>query len=501
VGIKLEPLKGQKTSDKEKLFDLQRLAVGYYHYVLTKLAEGDVARKYFEKRGIKQETILNFKLGFAPYRYESLSKFLKEKHKYQNKDLVDSGLAIETSKGVLDRFRGRVILPIFDHRGNAVALAGRILPEFDNGKTGKYINSPESDIYHKSRSVYGLNVSRSQIKRANRVVVVEGPLDAISSFQSGIQNVIAIQGSAMTEEQVTLLSRYAKTFVFALDSDFAGNNAAMRAITQAQLKGVDILVADMDPYKDPDEFAQNDPGGYKKALDNAIGVWDFMINLALERHDKTTGSGKAAISRELTPVLASIPDQIVRSHYIGLLAQKLGVPTEAVSQQVSKSSSAFAVAEKEFDESTEQNKTRREILEEKTLSLSFINNPAKLIDEKLLGMLSVPILKKIAEFYINKKSDKSKFEAKNFLGKLPSELKDRFSELLLQDDFDNGEFKKEYEMSRYELELIYTKEKLNELARLISEYEEKNQEQKLAQTQQEFSNLSKRLAQLQELEI
>ncbi len=505
AGIKLEPLKGGVSSDKEKIFDLQKLAANYYKYILSKHPEGQVARDYIKNRGLTQEVVEQFNIGFATERLNALSMFLKSKHGYLDKDLVEAGLSIQTQRGLMDRFRGRVIFPIYDHRGSVVALAGRILPQYDNGKMGKYINSPETAIYHKSKSLFGLNVSRGDIKRANKAVVVEGEIDAISSWQAGIKNVVAIKGSALTEEQVILLSRYARVFILALDADFAGNSAAIKAITQAQIKGVDILVADMAPHKDPDEFAQKDPDGYKKALEKAIGVWDFMIDISLKRHDRSSGEGKSAISREVTPVLASIPDKIVQSHYVGVLAQKLGVPADAVAMEVQKQgySQVYRPGEtkKEGDKVPDLPTSRREMLEERVLSLFFQAQLEGYLDNKLCSMFSTPALKKIAQFYVDNYQKESAFEPKDFYQTLPAELRERYSQLALRQEAEKDEIEKELKLTRHELELMYLKEELGKIAAQISEYESGGKKEKLAQAQQEFTNMSKRLAQIQEMDI
>lgn len=503
AGVKLEPIKGSKTTDnKERLLEMHAIAVRFYQYILLKHPTGSVGREYLQKRGIQQKTIEQFMIGFSPNKVTALTSFLKTNHHYSDKELIESGLVVQTQRGLIDRFRGRVIFPIVDHRGNAIALAGRILPEFDTGKVGKYINSPETPIYHKSKSLYGIFATRSAIKRAGKAVVVEGEVDAISSWQAGIQNVVAIKGSALTEEQVLLLSRYARTFVLALDADFAGNNAALKAITQAQLKGVDILVADMHPHKDPDEFAQKDSEGYKKALENAIGIWDFIINVSLNRHDASSGEGKAAISRELTPVLATIPDKIVQSHYIGLLAQKLSVPTEAVAQQVYKNAplrQAVNTADKAVEQSNTQ--SRREVLEEKALSLAFQSEPSKLVNTKLVELLTTPILVKIAKHYLDSYPHKEKFDSKEFFESLPAEIKDKYSQIILKEEYDDVNIEKELKMTVHELEIAHIKAKIGEAAQQISKLENTNQDDKLAEVQRDFNILTKRLAQLQEEDI
>lgn len=499
VGVKLTPFKGEKQSGKEILFDINEITAKFYHYILTKHKEGSVGQEYLSNRNIKADTTTSFNIGFSPNKPNFLVGFLKNRYKFSDKDIVDAGVAVKTERGLIDRFRGRIIFPIYDHRGKAIALAGRILPQYDTGKVGKYINSPETPIYNKSRSLYGLNVTRSAIKRAGKAIVVEGEVDAVSTWQSGVQNVVAIKGSALTEEQVLLLSRYAKTFVLALDTDFAGNSAAVRAITQAQLKGVEVQVASMAPHKDPDEFAQKDPEAFKKSLENTTGVWDFLINLSLERHDTNTGAGKAAISREVVPLLATIPDRIVQSHYIGILAQKLAVPVEAVAQQVEKNTPNNATTENISTGNKTATRPRREMLEERTLSLAFMINPHKHIDKDLVEMLSSPVLNKIADFYIEKNPEN--FNKKVFYDELPAELQEKYTQLLLRDETDEEELEREYKVTRHELELLYVREKLSKIAKDISTFEARNDEDKMKEAEREFQLLTKKLAQLQDIGI
>ena len=497
ANITLKPQKGQSfSSDKDKFYEINDLSAKFYRYIFSKHKEGELGRKYISERKLKEETIQAFEVGFAPSKPTALAKFLKTKYKFKDSDLVESGVVVRTERGLMDRFRGRIIFPIRDHRGKSIALAGRILPEYDTGKVGKYINSPETPIYHKSNSLFGINLSRSYIKRSGKVVVVEGEMDAISSWQAGIKNVVAIKGSALTEEQVIFLSRYAKNFILALDADFAGNSAAVKAISQAQEKGIDVFVAKMDPYKDPDEFAKADPEAYKKALEGAIGVWDFLIDLSVNRHGISDGTGKAAISREIAPLLADISDRIVRSHYIGLLAQKIGVSAEAVTEQVDSKIVRTSGKVKSEDLKAKQSGSRRELLEEKVLSIAFQLEPKELIDEKILELISSLPLKKIVEHFLSREPGSK--DSKVFFDSLPAELKDKYSKLLLKEDLGETSLEKEYKMALYELELDNLRTRLQELAALISELEGRNEDEKLSEVEKEFQMMSKRLAQLQD---
>ena len=306
AGVKLIQRQFKGSGEKEKLFEINALAAKFYNYILLSHKVGKPALDYLIKeRGLKLETIKTFNIGFSPNVPLALKKFLIDKKKYSYQDLEKAGIVYRRGSGVVDRFKGRIIFPLFDHRGNNIGLAGRILPSIKT-EAGKYINSPETEIYHKSKVLYGLNLVRRDIKKENSAVVVEGELDMISSWQAGVKNTVAIKGTALTEDQVRLLNRFCNVFILALDSDAAGDKAARRSIALAQDQGVEVKVARLGKYKDPDDMARKALGEYKKALEKAQGVWDFLVDLIFSKYDETSGTGKAKISKEIIPVLAEM---------------------------------------------------------------------------------------------------------------------------------------------------------------------------------------------------
>jgi DNA primase len=194
-------------SQKEKIIAINHLASEFYHYLLMTHPVGKNALEYLKSRHIKPETMKTFALGYSPNSWDNLKKFLNKKG-YDNEDLVTAGLVIRSERGTYyDRFRGRVMFALRDSRGNTIGFSGRVLPGSDE-KSAKYINSPETPVYIKGHTLYGLDISKEAIKKEKYAVVVEGEVDLIASFQSGITNVVAIKGSAFTAEQVVLLKRY-----------------------------------------------------------------------------------------------------------------------------------------------------------------------------------------------------------------------------------------------------------------------------------------------------
>lgn len=320
---------------KEELFKINQLASEFFHWVLLQSKIGKSALAYALNRGIKKESIKTFKLGYAPRSWESLQNFFA-KRGYKPADVETAGLVIksEEGRGFYDRFRGRLMFPLFDHRGNAVGFAGRLLDP--KAVEAKYVNTSETPVYVKGDLLYGLNVTKDEIKKKNLAVVVEGEIDAISSYQTGVRNVVAIKGSALTVNQVRLLKRYSENISLALDADVAGDAAARRGIEIADQAGLDIKVIQVPFGKDPDECAQKDPCLWQKAAEEAIPVFDFFIDSALSRFDKNTAAGKKKIGQEVLPVLGNISDELVKAHYLQKLAKELNVEEEVLRVEIGK---------------------------------------------------------------------------------------------------------------------------------------------------------------------
>jgi DNA primase len=276
AGVKLERISRGDFSEKEKIIEINNLTSRFYQYLLFNSSFGKIALDYLLKeRGLKLATIKEFGLGFSPDSPLGLKKFLIDKKKFDPRDIERAGIGYPKGGYFIDRLRGRVIFPLLDHRGNTVGFAGRVLPGPNEKETAKYINTPETPVYHKGSLLYALNLTRGNIKKKGVAIVVEGELDAISSWQAGIQNVVAIKGSALTEDQVRLVSRFCRKAILCLDSDIAGDSAARRGVITAQEQGLEVKVARLKDFKDPDDAARQNPEEYKKSLINlsAFGIF------------------------------------------------------------------------------------------------------------------------------------------------------------------------------------------------------------------------------------
>lgn len=501
AGVKLTSFNTQDGGEKEKLYELNSLAGRFYNYVLLSHPAGKVALNYLiNDRKINLETIKTFQLGYSPETYGALKSFLIDKKKFAPLDLEKAGLAFIKGRDIIDKFRGRVIFPLFDHRGNVAGFAGRIMPGPKANELAKYINTPETPVYHKSYLLYGLNMVKSDIKQAGYAIVVEGELDMISSWQVRIKNVVAIKGSALTDEQVRLISRFTKKIILALDSDFAGDAAARRGIVVAQKAGLDITVARMGKFKDPDDAAKAEPEYYKKALTEAVGVWDFIIDSIFAKADTSTGEGKAKVSSEVVPVLASIPDKIVQAHYCDLVARRLKVPTEAVTEEVGRydkdkqvdNKAAQVVVPTEFAKN--EIKNRRQLLEERLLTLAFRSDPSILLPNAIYRLVEIPLTSRILTEYKSYSVKNKEFSLAGFAQSLPKELTAGYTEMTLKDleglEENAAELKKELTQVIKELKILEIRHKLEELGAKIGKMEESGDDEGLTRAQSKFSELS-----------
>lgn len=344
VGIELK--RYQASSDdklRQKLLQILDLARQYYHYLLTEHNLGQKARQYLDQRGVNQTSLDLFQLGYALPAWDGLFKYLTQKKNFKPDEVVKTGLVVETKTGRhYDRFRSRIMFPLKNHRGQVVGFSGRILQSQDNAP--KYMNTPETKVYHKSRMLYGYHELYQQIRQAQEVIICEGEFDVISSSQAHVGQVSAIKGSALTAEQARLINRSVDKVLLCLDADEAGVKATKRAAsviqdTDLELRIIDLSQVELDKeagvkIKDADDLARYDPKLWRQTVKNSISVYDFLINSALDQFDASTPEGKRQIVDELAPTLNQISHQVEKQFYLDKLAQKLKVNAGALAADI-----------------------------------------------------------------------------------------------------------------------------------------------------------------------
>lgn len=484
-------------AEKDEIYSLNFLAAEFYHYLLLKHESGGIARDYLAKRGINEEAIAKFKLGFSPPTPDAVFQFLTKKRGHKPELLEKAGIVVRGQGGYYDRFRGRIIFPLKDHFGNYVGFAGRVIE--GRGDVAKYINSPETLVYKKGKTLYGLETAKQAIKEKGFAVIVEGEIDCISCWQVGIENVVAIKGSAFTEDQAQLLSRFTDRVVLVLDTDFAGNEAAKRGLEILQKQAFNVQVASLGEYKDPDEAARENPQALKNAISGASGVYDFLINLVFERVDISTTEGKSQASRQLGPILASIEDEIVRASCIKTVAQKIGVPEQAVIAQIRKQPTPNQTFVPMIDSNKPQAKTRRELLEEQLIAYIFHNNPQDLFEkENKYFIQSSPRIRLIEEMEkVYKENPQA--DLQTLSQSLPSELQDFLSIIVLsQVELEDQEaISREITQIKSELNILDTKQKISLISDKIKILEDKGDTKGVVNLEQELANLGQELSLLE----
>lgn len=499
AGVRLEALKNfPRHQEKEEIYRVNNLLAELYHYLLISHKLGIKALDYLHRRGIEGESIKIFKLGFAPDSPDTAFRFLTLKRGYKPEILEKAGVVVKREGRYFDRFRGRIIFPLRDQFGNALGFSGRVLEP--KGDAAKYINGPDTLAYKKGRVLYGLETTKQEIKRTGEAVVVEGEFDVISSWQAGIKNVVGIKGSSLTEDQVRLLSRFCPAISLALDSDFAGSEAARKAAGIAQNLGLEVRVIKTGEFKDPDEMVQKKPEEWRKAVGEAIGVYDFLLGLIFDRFDPGTSEGKSKISKSIAPILAGIEDEIVRAHYIKQAAIRLGVPEEAVLGQVSKEASPqpqFGDKGKQIKQ--EDKKTRREVLEEYLLALVFQNRPEVVLE--IGSVVSSSLGKRLIGEFERFSKENENFDPSIFASSLPPELVNFFATLVLSDLEElatRGKIDQEIQDTRKALEVLETHNKMNQLAQEIRVFEDQGEAKKVKELEEELTRTGERLNLLQQ---
>ncbi len=336
---------------RDKLIEINDLAARYYHKILLESGVAAEAREYLARRKLTQATIEEWRIGYAPDAWEGAYVFLR-KRGYADRDIVASGLAIKRDEGVsagygrgggyFDRFRDRIMFPITDMSGRVIAFTGRLL--HPNEQAGKYINSPESPVYRKGQVLFGLYQARTAIRQAESAIVVEGNMDAIKSFQSGIRNVVASSGTAFTESQLSKLSRLCSRLIFAFDADAAGLVAARRALEGAVAAGFEVRLAALpEGVKDPDELIDRDPESWRASVAGAQDHLTFYFERIFGILDTTDPHAKRRAVADFLGLLKSVSDPILLAHYVSRVARAVGVKEEVVAGLLRSSRSGHAV--------------------------------------------------------------------------------------------------------------------------------------------------------------
>ena len=336
AGVTIEYENREKSDIKEKIFAALKDAEDFY---VKELAKKPDALEYLKKRGLKAETLEKFRVGYAPNEWRALSEYLAQAG-HASGIVEDAGLAKRPDadtegKKPYDRLRGRVVFPIRDISGRTVGFSGRIFEDDPKHPQAKYLNSPETPVFHKSRILHGLDLAKSGIRKYGFALLVEGQVDLLMSHQAGFSNTVALSGTSFTDAHAELLKRHTENLLIAFDGDTAGISAARRAASLALQAGLNTKLALMPSGKDPADVIKDDPAAFKHAVREARHVVDFYLRyLAEAGYDARTF--KLEASRVVLPFVRLVQNAIDREHFISRVAAALAVPEEAVRQELGK---------------------------------------------------------------------------------------------------------------------------------------------------------------------
>lgn len=508
---------------RERLYEILELACLFFEKQLQEGVRGKEAKKYLISRGINEDSIKKWRLGYSPDTWQGLSDFLVGKG-YPREEVEKAGLAVKSEKSdsSYDRFRGRIIFPVFDLNSQIIGFGARVFEEVRGAEeVAKYINTPQTILYDKSHNLYGLNLAKLAIRKQNCCVITEGYTDTIMAVQAGFENTIAVSGTALTSSHLNILKRYTENLILAFDMDIAGDNATKRGISLAQEQGFNIkIIKKSEKDSDPADVISKNPKEWEKSLKEARSILDFYFDSALAGYDKNAPDGKKAIGKIILPIIKKIPNKIEQSFWIQKLASTLSVKEDIILEELKKTKiepvfepDSLPVEEAGFPKFPEaigvpgkfiESEGRKKIIEEKIISL-IVKEPDNLdlVDIQHLPLFSGKIKNFLEDFkkFILENPEKEKDIKKvlaDFLAKYRPEsdqdLRNFLEALSLRAEVEYDEdAEEEIQICLSELKSIEVKDKLKDISEEIKKAENEKNFERINVLMEEFNKLTKEL--------
>lgn len=474
-----------KEAQRQEIFEILELTQKYYQFLLLEHEIGTKAREYLKERGLQSSTIKTFGIGYSPSSWDSLSRYLIQKKKFSADSVIAAGLALAGKKGLpYDRFRDRIMFPLHDHRGRTVGFSGRLLDT--QAKEAKYINTPETAIYHKRYLLYGYWQNLEGIREKESVIVTEGEFDVLSSVQAHVRNIVAVKGSALTEEQVRTLARTVQTIYLALDADSAGVEATKRAIQIVQDFPVALRVIPLKGGKDPDDLARQDPAAWREMVKDHISAFEYVLDHTLKEHGKDSAEGLKRVTNTMLELISTVEHVVERSFYLKQLAGSLGLTESLLEEQWQqfrrhKEASQLNSHRKKVEQP--ENEGTSQIESDDSMSRYFlqllIRYPKKLaqIDREVNDKwFAEPAQRRIIHEYREWMKTHDRFEVGEFSHHVPEELQDVLSTLYVEEaPVEDAGLEKELLLTLTQLEQRWKKLRLTELASELEVLEAKDE--------------------------
>jgi len=435
----ISPSEKRKLEVKESLFKMNEVAVEYFHETLIRSKKGRPGREYFDRRSVSKKIISEFLLGYAPDEWDGLTRYFRSK-KMDMEKAVQAGLITpKKTGGYYDRFRGRVVFPILNLRQQIVGFGGRVLDD----SLPKYLNSPETPIFHKGELLYGLHTAYKPIRESGRAVVVEGYTDVLALRMHGFQEAVATLGTALTQDHIRKLKGYAEEAVVVFDSDSAGKTAAINSLSIFLNEGMSSRVMVLPEGDDPDSFInENGLDGFLGLLERTIPLFEFYIDLQLSRGGDRI-EGQVNVLKEILPVLNRLDNAAQRSLYVRRLSEKLGIDESAVLTELRNLNSHHAREADRNGLREKLSKSKPKKRAETDLLNLFIHHPHtmdRMLQKDCKILVSDPIAIEIFNALYEIYTNEGEIPAAEILDKLEGDkLKERFREAMLSPPIYPGE--------------------------------------------------------------
>lgn len=408
AGVQLKKYEGTKKKEdsvKPKLYKILELATKWYEKNLWEGTGKEKILKYLRERGLTDETMRKFRLGYAPEGWRNILEFLLKK-KFDIKDIERTGLLVKKeisneiqNSGYYDRFRDRIMFPILDVMGRVVGFSARVAPGGDE-KNAKYINTPQSELYDKSKTLYGLHLAKTEIRKKDEIILVEGNMDVIASSQAGFPNTVAVSGTALTFEQIKIIKRYTENLKMAFDMDSAGQAAAKKSARVCLENDLDVRIVLLPSGKDAADIIRENKEIWGKSVLEARGLIEYYFEDTFSRYDPKDPTGKKKIAKELLNVIKDLSSPVEQSHWLKVLAEKLGTEEKILANVLEQSK-----------KETRETKTGSREVEKKQEKKGYSH------EKRIIGLLlAFPKegrrqLEKIRPDYFSEKKEKSILEA------------------------------------------------------------------------------------------
>ncbi len=515
AGVTLESFEKKDFSKRNRLLDILESATRYFEKHLES-NPGKFFREYLSERGLSEETIKEWRIGYAPDSWDNLLIRLKELPRnerlhFNDQEIFSAGLSVR-KEGVnhyYNRFRDRIMFPITDINGNVIAFTARVNPKIEHNEKvgGKYINSPQTELYDKSRVVFGLDKARRAIKDQDLAIVVEGQMDAIMAHQYGFKNVIASSGTALTAEQLTIIKRYTNNLALAFDMDAAGQMAADRGIKEAMVLDFNISVIVLQDGKDAAECLKKNPEEWRQAVNNARPMMEYYLDKLNSEFDARTAIGSKELAKRALKMIANFSSTIEINFWLKKVAEIIGAPEQSLREELKNINPSLdtsnqansAVPEKTAAEPLDRQELMSELILALTLRvpnlISYLSS--KLEPEFIKGNEKISFYKDLIIYY-NKNGSFNYEDFRNFLvsqGEKQEQLLDLLI-LLGEKDFyslNETEIKSEIVKSIVELKKYYYQERIKSIQRELLEAEKNGKTELVQQLMNDFKDFTDRL--------